>query len=72
MVKNPSSAKKRVRTQNKGLTAQNKKDLQCILGTCSHTPASKTCLYWSKVVDSDDPAAVQLRLVEKIINKALA
>ena len=72
MVKNPSTKKKRATAQNKGLTAQNKKELQCILGACTHTPASKTCLYWNKVVDADDPAAVQLKLVEKIIKKALA
>lgn len=67
MVKNPSSAKKRVRTQKKGLTAQNKKTLECILGCCTHDVTSKTCLYWNKVVDADDPALMQMKLIAKLI-----
>jgi len=66
-VKNASSGAKRVRTQNKGLTAQNKKDLECILGACKHEPTSKTCLYWNKVVDAEDPAKAQYKLIIKII-----
>ena len=67
MVKNPSSTKKRVRTQKKGLTAQNKKTLECILGCCTHDITSKTCLYWNKVVDADDPAMMQMKLIAKLI-----
>lgn len=67
MVKNPSSTKKRVRTQKKGLTAQNKKTLECILGCCTHDATSKTCLYWNKVVDADDPALMQMKLIAKLI-----
>lgn len=67
MVKNPSSTKKRVRTQKKGLTAQNKKTLECILGCCTHDVTSKTCLYWNKVVDADDPALMQMKLIAKLI-----
>lgn len=67
MVKNPSSTKKRVRTQKKGLTAQNKKTLECILGCCTHDITSKTCLYWNKVVDADDPALMQMKLIAKLI-----
>lgn len=66
-VNNTSRTKKRIRTQNKGLTAQNKKALECILGLCDHTPSSKTCLYWNKVVDSEDPAGIQLKLITKLI-----
>ncbi len=67
MVKDPSSTKKRVRTQKKGLTAQNKKTLECILGCCTHDVTSKTCLYWNKVVDADDPALMQMKLIAKLI-----
>lgn len=67
MVKNPSSTKKLVRTQKKGLTAQNKKTLECILGCCTHDVTSKTCLYWNKVVDADDPALMQMKLIAKLI-----
>lgn len=67
MVKNPSSTKKRVRTQKKGLTAKNKKTLECILGCCTHDVTSKTCLYWNKVVDADDPALMQMKLIAKLI-----
>lgn len=69
MGKTPSQKEKRVRTQNKGLTAQNKKTLECILGLCGHGPEAKTCLYWTKVVDSDDPALVQYKLIEKLIKE---
>ena len=67
MGTNSSSKKKPLRTQNRGLTAQNKKDLECILGLCSHSITSKTCLYWNKVVDAEDPAAAQYRLIVKLI-----
>lgn len=67
MVQNPSTKKKRSTAQNKGLTAQNKKDLECILGACKHEPTSKTCLYWNKVVDAEDPAKAQYKLIIKII-----
>lgn len=67
MVKNPSSTKKRVRPQKKGLTAQKKKTLECILGCCTHDITSKTCLYWNKVVDADDPALMQMKLIAKLI-----
>lgn len=66
-VKNTTSSIKRVRTQNKGLTAQNKKALECILGLCAHSMESKTCLYWNKVVDAEDPAKVQYKLIIKLI-----
>lgn len=66
MVKNPSSNKKRVRAQNKGLTAQNKKTLECILGCCMHNATHKTCVYWNKVVDADDPALMQMKLIAKL------
>ena len=67
-VKNTSQPKKRVRTQNKGLTAQNKKDLECILGLCNHSAfGSAKCLYWDKVVDAADPAQMQYKLIVKLI-----
>lgn len=66
MVGESSSKKKRVREPFKGLTAQNKKTLQCILGCCTHDCTSKTCLYWNKVVDSDDPALTQMKLIAKL------
>lgn len=67
-VKNASSGAKRVRTQTKGLTAQNKKDLECVLGLCKHSPFTNTkCLYWDKVVDAADPAREQYKLIIKII-----
>lgn len=69
MVNNPSSKKKRVRAPSRGLTAQNKKTLECILGLCGHGPEAKTCLYWTKVVDNDDPALVQYKLIEKLIKE---
>lgn len=43
------------------------KDLECILGSCRHTPASKSCLYWAKVVDAENPALEQTKLIKKII-----
>lgn len=67
MGTNSSSKKKPLRTQNRGLTAQNKKDLECILGLCSHSITSKTCLYWNKVVDAENPAGAQYRLIVKLI-----
>ena len=66
-VKNPSSTKKRTTTRNRGLTAQNKKDLECILGLCSHTPSSKTCKYWNKIVDAEFPEQVQYKLIERML-----
>lgn len=66
MVSVSSSKKKRATAQNRGLTAQNKKTLQCILGCCTHDITSKTCLYWNKVVDSDDPALTQMKLIAKL------
>ncbi len=66
MVQVSSPKKKRATAQNKGLTAQNKKTLQCILGCCTHDITSKTCLYWNKVVDSDDPALTQMKLIAKL------
>lgn len=69
MVEVSSRVRKRVRTQNKGLRTQNKKTLECILGLCNHGPEAKTCLYWTKVVDSEDPAAVQYKLIEKLIKE---
>ena len=67
MSTNTSSKKKPLRTQNKGLTAQKKKTLECILGLCSHDISSKTCLYWNKVVDAENPAGVQYKLIVKLI-----
>lgn len=65
-VKHTSSTTKRTTARSKGLTAQNKKDLECILGLCNHSITSKTCKYWNKVVDSDDPAQVQYKLIIKL------
>lgn len=59
--------KKRVVGPSRGLTAQKKKDLECILGLCSHSISSKTCLYWNKVVDAENPAGVQYRLIIKLL-----
>lgn len=69
MVKNPSSKKKRVTEPLRGLTAQNKKALQCILGCCEHDITSKTCVYWAKVVDADDPAREQMKLIAKLFGR---
>ncbi len=63
MVKNPSPQKKRVRSDSRGLTAQNKKDLECILGCCKH---ASDCTYWKKVVDAEDPAREQFNLIIKM------
>lgn len=67
MVSKSSSTKKRVAARSKGLTVQNKKDLECILGMCNHSITSKTCLYWNKVVDANNPAEVQYKLIVKLI-----
>lgn len=68
MVNNPSRTKKRNTAHSRGLTAQNKKDLECILGLCKHNAMSNTkCLYWDKVVDSADPAQEQYKLIVKLI-----
>lgn len=64
-----TSKKKRAREPSMALTAQNKKTLECILGLCGHGPEAKTCLYWTKVVDNDDPALVQYKLIEKLIKE---
>lgn len=66
-VKNQSSTKKRATTRNRGLTAQNKKDLECILGLCSHAPSNKTCKYWNKIVDAEFPEQVQYKLIERML-----
>lgn len=63
MTKLSTKTKKTATAQDRGVTAQ----LKCILGACTHAPSSKTCLYWNKIVDSNDPAAAQLVLIEKII-----
>lgn len=68
-VKHTSQRPKRARVPSDGLTSQNKKDLECILGICNHTITSKTCLYWNKVVDSEDPGRVQYKLIERIWRK---
>lgn len=63
-----TSKKKRVREPSRGLTAQNKKDLECILGLCKHSAMTNTkCLYWDKVVDAPDPAAEQYKLIIKLL-----
>ena len=67
MVQTSTSKKKRVVAHSRGLTAQNKKDLECILGACDHEPTSKTCLYWNKVVDAEDPARTQYKLIERML-----
>lgn len=67
MGKIPTKTQKRVRTQNKGLTAQKKKTLECILGLCTHSMENKNCLYWNKVVDAENPAGVQYKLIIKLI-----
>ena len=67
MGSNITSTKKRATAPSRGLTAQNKKDLECILGFCSHTVSNKNCLYWNKVVDSEDPARVQYKLIERML-----
>ena len=60
--------KKRAREPSRGLTAQNKKDLECILGLCKHSAMTNTkCLYWDKVVDAPDPAAEQYKLIIKLL-----
>lgn len=69
MVEVSSSKKKRATAQNKGLTAQDKKTLQCILGCCTHDITSRTCVYWNKVVDSDDPALTQMKLIAELFRK---
>lgn len=69
MVKNPSSKEKRRTERSRGLTAQNKKELECILGCCDHNAISKKCVYWQKVVDSDYPERVQYKLILKLIKK---
>lgn len=69
MVEISGRTKKRVRTQNKGLRTQYKKTLECILGLCNHGPEAKTCLYWTKVVDNEDPALEQYKLIEKLIKE---
>ena len=66
MVQVSSPNKKRVTEPSRGLTAQNKKTLQCILGCCPHNVDSKNCPYWRKVVDSDDPALMQYKLIVKL------
>lgn len=65
-VKHTSSTQKRAATRSNGLTVQNKKDLECILGLCSHSITSKTCKYWNKVVDAENPAGVQYKLIIKL------
>lgn len=68
MVQTSTSAKKRVTARSRGLTAQNKKTLECILGVCKHSPFTNTkCLYWDKVVDAADPAQEQYKLIIKLI-----
>jgi len=63
-----TSKKKRVKEPSRGLTAQNKKTLECILGICKHGPmGTAKCLYWDKVVDSSDPGREQLKLIIKLI-----
>ena len=69
MVEVSSSKKKRATAQNKGLTAQDKKTLQCILGCCTPDITSRTCVYWNKVVDSDDPALTQMKLIAELFKK---
>lgn len=60
--------KKRAREPSRGLTAQNKKTLECILGLCKHSAMTNTkCLYWDKVVDAADPAAEQYKLIIKLL-----
>ena len=54
-------------TRSRGLTAQNKKTLECILGLCTHSMENKNCLYWNKVVDAENPAEVQYKLIVKLI-----
>lgn len=66
MVEVSSPKKKRATEPSRGLTAQNKKTLQCILGCCTHGMDSKTCPYWKKVVDSDDPALTQYKLIARL------
>lgn len=67
MVEVSSPKKKRATEPSRGLSAQNKKTLQCILGCCEHNCTSKTCVYWKKVVDSDDPAQTQYKLIVKLL-----
>lgn len=66
-VKHTSRQKKARTAHSKGLTAQNKKDLECILGVCTHSISSKTCLYWNKVVDAENPERVQYKLIERML-----
>lgn len=62
---------KRVREPSRGLRTQIKNDLKCILGACTHAPTSRTCLYWNKVVDAEDPAEIQFKLISKIIENEM-
>lgn len=64
MTKLSTSNKKPRTAQSSGVRAQ----LKCILGACTHEPSSKTCVYWKKVVDCDDPAMMQLKLIEGLMD----
>lgn len=63
MVNVPSTKKKPRVARSSGVTAQIKKDLMCVLGCCKH---ENNCVYWKKVVDSDDPAKTQYDLILKM------
>lgn len=64
MVKTSTQKKKPLTAQNRGVREQ----LKCILGACNHVPTSTVCIYWKKVVDCDDPANMQLKLIEKLMD----
>lgn len=68
MARVSTRTEKPLTTRSRGLTAQNKKDLECILGLCKHSAFTNTkCLYWDKVVDAADPAQEQYKLIVKLI-----
>ena len=71
MGKTSSLPEKRRTEPSRGLKTQFKKDLECILGCCNHPYTSKTCVYWTKIVDSADPARAQHARIVKLIQKHL-
>lgn len=68
---NTTNKKKRVTAQNRGVTAQFEKTLDCALGCCSHKPTSKTCIYWKKIVDADYPEKEQRKIILKLVKDEL-
>lgn len=45
------------------------KELDCILGCCSHKNTTNTkCIFYKKIVDAEFPEKEQKKLIMKIIN----